>query len=469
MWDFDSELFARPAQRYTCFPTPVAFHNANADRDHRLGLAAIGADEPVSIYVHIPFCKRICTYCACNTGDANRSLALAAYLSRLHQEIELVARAINGRGRISRISFGGGSPNSIAPRQFTRLVCHMRDAFAPNHELDLSVGIDPRCMTAEFADALRSAGVRSASLGVPTFDIDIQLAIGRLQPFEKVERANSLLRDAGVSSLGLELLFGLPMQCEATLLSSLLASVTLHPDRLSLLGYVHLPQQRAHQRRIEASSLPNARARFAQFQAGHDWLVERGWIAIGYNEFAQSHDPIALAARQRRLRRNFHGFTDDRNEIVIGMGASAISRFQGALVQNERSNSKYCSTIGSGALAASRSIVTTPEIRLRGQIIELLLCQGEADIGRLPDHATVRDAMKPFEAAQLVKWSGRKLAFLPGAEAYAEQIAATLDPWSATLDQKRSARKRDPFAKRLVRSIPMRGDRIDSTNFNQAN
>lgn len=460
MWDFYPELFARPAARYTCFPTTTAFLSATADSDHRSGLAAIGNDEPASIYVHIPFCKRICTYCACNTGDANRPLALAAYLARLHQEIELVANALNGRSKIDHVTIGGGSPNAIAPHQFTRLVQHLRDAFALNDGPDISLGMDPRCLTAEFADALANAGVHRASLGVPTFDLEVQHAIGRLQSFENVERAVSLLRQAGVRSLGFELLYGLPLQGETTLIATLLASAALQPDRLSLIGYVHLPQQKARQRRIEATPLPSARSRFSQFRTAYDWLSQRGWMPIGFNEFAQGHDPIALAAKDRRLRRNFQGFTDDQSETIIGLGASAISRFRGALVQNERSSSRYGSIVGRGKLAATRGVKTPPDVRMRGRLIEELLCHGEAEIGRLPDCAAIREAMGPFEVARLVRWYGGKLAFLPGAEAYAEQIAATLDPWSAASAQRRASRNENLLTRRLARSIPKPGDRI---------
>ena len=432
MWSYHPELLATAVPRYTSYPTAAEFHDGVGEADQRAGLQAIGAEEQLSIYVHIPYCREICWYCGCNTGAANRRQRLANYLERLSQEIDLVAEWLEGRGQIVRIAFGGGSPNAIAADQFTALVRRLRSAFSKGTTPLLSVEVDPRGFDADFARALAEAQVTKASLGVQTFDPRVQAAIGRIQPLETIENAVALLREAGVTSLNFDLMYGLPSQGEVNLLESLEMSHDLGADRLAVFGYAHVPHLIPRQRRIDAASLPGPSERFHQAELAHDWLTDQGWIPVGFDHFAQDHDPLAVAARERRVRRNFQGFTDDSCETLIGLGASAISRFSGSLVQNERNSGRYGMKVGMGRLAGVRGIATPPAERLRGRLIEELLCQGSTDISNLPDRLPVRYNLRQFEYARLIHWSGWRLDLLPDALPYARSVAAALDPWRAS-------------------------------------
>jgi oxygen-independent coproporphyrinogen-3 oxidase len=429
MWRYHPDLLATPVPRYTSYPTAAEFHDRLGEADQRAGLEAIGADEQLSLYVHIPYCREICWYCGCNTGAANRTQRLANYLERLSQEIDLVAGCLDGRGRVVRIAFGGGSPNSIAPDQFTALVSQLKSSFPMGSTPLLSVEIDPRGFDAEFAGAMADAQVTRASLGVQTFDPRVQAAIGRIQPRESIESAVELLRGAGITSLNFDLMYGLPLQGEAELLESLELSHDLGADRLAVFGYAHVPHLIPRQRRIDASSLPGPSERFHQAGLANDWLTGRGWTPVGFDHFARSHDPLAAAAREGRVWRNFQGFTDDRCDTLIGLGASAISRFAGLLVQNERNSGRYGMKVGTGRLAAVRGIATPPVERLRGRLIEELLCQGSTDISDLPDRLPVRHKLREFEYARLIHWSGWRLDLLSDAPPYSRSIAAALDPW----------------------------------------
>ena len=432
MWPYYPKLLARLVPRYTSYPTAAEFHDGMGEADQRAGLEAVGGDEPISIYVHIPYCREICWYCGCNTGAANRTQRLAAYLERLSQEIDMVAGYLGGRGRVVRIAFGGGSPNAIAPDQFRMLVRRLKSTFPMAVAPLLSVEIDPRGFDAEFAAAMAGAGVTRASLGVQTFDPRVQAAIGRIQPFETIENAVRLLRDAGVTSLNFDLMYGLARQGEAELLDSLELSQDMGADRLAVFGYAHVPHLIPRQRQIDAASLPGPQERFHQAALAHDWLTGQGWTSVGFDHFARGHDPLAAAARERRVRRNFQGFTDDPCDVLIGLGASAISRFAGSLVQNERNSGRYGMKIGMGQLAAVRGIATPPGERQRGRIIEELLCQGSADIGELPDRLPVRYHLRGFEYARLIHWSGWRLNLLPEGLPYARSVAASLDPWRSS-------------------------------------
>ena len=429
MWTYHPGLLATPVPRYTSYPTAAEFHDGVGEQHQRLGLAAVTADEPLSLYVHIPYCREICWYCACNTGAANRTQRLAKYLDFLSGEIDLVAGALEGRGRVARIAFGGGSPNAIAPHQFTALLDHIRLAFGVANTPLISVEIDPRGFDAEFASALAAGRVTRASLGVQTFDPVVQAAIGRTQPAETIERAVQLLRGAGITSLNFDLMYGLPLQDETSLLDGLARSQAMGADRLAVFGYAHVPHLIPRQRQIDAAALPGAADRFAQAGVAHDWLTRQGWTSVGFDHFARPHDPLAAAAREQRVRRNFQGFTDDQCDTLIGLGASAISRFADCLVQNERNSGRYGMMIGAGRMAAVCGIETPAPERLRGRIIEAFLSHGSTDLAEFPDRVRVRAGLAEFELAGLVRWSGWQLYLRAEGLAYARSVASVMDAW----------------------------------------
>ena len=431
MWPYYPELLATPVPRYTSYPTAAEFHDGVGEAQQGVGLRGIRDDEPLSLYVHIPYCREICWYCGCNTGAANRAQRLANYLQRLSQEIELVAEMLEGRGSVVRIAFGGGSPNAIAPGQFEELVGRLRSAFSVRSGAILSVEIDPRGFDAGFATALARAGVSRASLGVQTFDSRVQAAIGRIQPRETIEQAVRLLREAGIASLNFDLMYGLPLQDEAVLSESIDLSHALGADRMAVFGYAHVPHLVPRQRQIDASLLPDPKARFDHARLAHDTLVGRGWIAVGFDHFARPEDPLAAAAREKRLRRNFQGFTDDNCERLIGLGASAISRFAECLVQNERNSGRYGMRVGTSRLAATRGIATPPQEIMRSHLIEHLLCHGLAHLHYVPDRRKIRRDLRPFEERGLISWNHWELSLPPEALPYARSVVAALDPWRA--------------------------------------
>jgi oxygen-independent coproporphyrinogen-3 oxidase len=431
MWPYYPELLATPVPRYTSYPTAAEFHEGIGEKEQRAGLRDVGGEEPISLYVHIPYCREICWYCGCNTGAANRVQRLANYLQRLSQEIELVAEMLEGRGRVVRLAFGGGSPNAIGPDQFDELVSRLRSAFAVSSDAILSVEIDARGFDAGFAAALARARVSRASLGVQTFDPRVQAAIGRVQPRQTIEQAVQLLREAGIASLNFDLMYGLPRQSEAALVESLKLSHEMGADRLAVFGYAHVPHLVPRQRRIVATTLPAAAERFHQAALAYDWLAEKCWVPVGFDHFAMPHDSLALAALAKRVRRNFQGFTDDSCEVLIGLGASAISRFPACLVQNERNSGRYGMKVGSSHLPAIRGIATPPGEVMRAHFIEHLLCHGTAQLRSLPERQSARDVLRPFEVRGLVSWNQWELRLEPGALPYARIIAAALDPWRA--------------------------------------
>lgn len=425
MWTYHPALLATPVPRYTSFPTAAEFAPGVTAGQARAALAATTCE--ISLYLHIPFCEKICWYCGCNTGAVNRRQRLTSYLDALHQEIALVAETLPPAARVTHLAFGGGSPNAIAPREFVRLM----DALVVGFRLAdpvISIELDPRTLSDEWGAVLAGIGVSRASLGVQTFASHLQAAIGRVQPLEMIERSVRLLRRAGVSSLNFDLMYGLPGQTRGDLLDTLTLSTRFGADRIALFGYAHVPHLIPRQRQIDATALPGPEERFAMAAVGYEHLVAAGYCPVGFDHFALPDDPLARAALAGRLRRNFQGFTDDQAPVLVGLGASAISSFPELLVQNEKNSGRYRMLLSQPELPVSLGVFRSADDRRRGKVIEGLLCNGWAEIG---SELAAQVDLQPFIEAGLCRFAGSTLMIASDGLPYARTIAARFDPYRA--------------------------------------
>ena len=424
-WIYYPDLLARPVPRYTSYPTAAEFVEESFELRQRISLASLTG--PVSIYLHIPYCEEICWYCGCNTGAANKRHRLTAYLEALHREIALVADMLDPSVHIEHIAFGGGSPNAVPPTEFVRLIDALVLAFRFVRPA-LSVELDPRTLTRDWLTAIRGIGVTRVSLGVQTLNPAVQEAIGRVQPIEMIERAVEGLRGAGVGSINFDLMYGLPHQDDAVLAETLAQSVAMGPNRIALFGYAHVPHMILRQRRIDGSDLPDQRGRFRMAAMGARQLIDAGYQAVGFDHFALPGDPLARAALNGTLRRNFQGFTEDSASVLIGLGASAISELPGLMVQNEKNPGRYRMLIGADQLAGRRGIETGPEDERRAALIEALLCKGAAKVDADLLNAA-RPRLEPFAKVGLVSLERGWLRLEAGAAPYARAIASVFDAY----------------------------------------
>ncbi|EQB18277.1 coproporphyrinogen III oxidase [Novosphingobium lindaniclasticum LE124] len=425
MWTYHPELLAIPVPRYTSFPTAAEFGDSLGPNAFIDALEQASGD--ISLYVHIPFCEKICWYCGCNTSVANRTGRVSGYLDALHREIGLVAERLPQGARVTRIAFGGGSPNGISPIDFVRLVDALALQFAADSPV-LSIELDPRTMRADWAAVIAAVGITRASLGVQTFAPQLQNAIGRVQPASMIEETTAMLRGAGVDSLNFDLMYGLPGQTMADLEDSLRRTASLGADRIALFGYAHVPHLIARQRKIDAHALPDAAQRFAMAARGHELLVDAGYVPIGFDHFAKPGDALAKAALSGTLRRNFQGFTEDQAPVLIGLGASSISGFPDLLVQNEKNTGRYRMMLSQDRLTASRGIRRRDEDRRRGAAIEALLCQGRARIEPILKEEAW-PFLQPYLDAGLCRSEGDDLVIVPQGLPYARSIAACFDSY----------------------------------------
>ena len=426
-WTYHPDLLATPVPRYTSYPTAAEFTDEVGRQQMDDALAGVSAEEPLSLYVHIPYCHEICWYCGCNTGAANKAQRLSGYLEGLHAEVDLLASRLQGRGKVRRIAFGGGSPNAITPEQFGELLARLRKSFSADHAL-LSIELDPRSLDGRWFETISGAKIGRASMGVQTLEPNVQKAIGRVQPLDLIRTATSELRRAGVRSLNFDLMYGLPGQGLAELDATLSAILDIRPERIALFGYAHVPHLIPRQRQIDTAALPDDQMRFAQAERGHQVLTSEGYLPIGFDHYALAHDPLAIAAAEGRLHRNFQGFTDDTAEVLIGLGASAISQFPALLVQNDKNAGRYRVIVSAGLHPAAHGIARTSSDRKRGRIIEPLLCDGEADIAEVLS-ADLLDRLGRFERHRLIEVTGSRLRLTEDGRPYARVIASLFDTY----------------------------------------
>ena len=432
-------LFDARVPRYTSYPTAPVFSTEVGAEVQAQALASLDPAEPVSVYVHIPFCERLCWFCACRTQGTRRLSPVEAYLGSVERELAHMAELLPRGMRMGRLHWGGGTPTILTPALIARLSDAVRAVFAPAPDFEFAVETDPTMIDAAKIEALRAAGMTRASIGVQDFDPRVQMAIGRHQPVETTRACVEALRAAGVTSLNLDLVYGLPHQTETTLATTLEAALQLAPDRIALFGYAHVPHMAKRQQLIDETALPGDEARHQLARQAARQFAGAGFDAIGIDHFARPADSLAEAARRGRLRRNFQGYTDDTCTTLIGIGASAVSRFPQGYVQNAAATMAYVERIGRFGLAGARGHVFSAEDRLRARAIEQLLCDFRTDDAAIrreigPDRGALRCAHLAVKArfGDLVELGDDGLAIRPEARPLARIIASAYDAYGDT-------------------------------------
>ena len=424
--------FDRNVPRYTSYPTAADFTAAVDDDCYRRWLSMIPESEAISLYVHIPFCESLCWFCGCHTTVTTRPEPVTGYLDLLIAEIDMLARALGAKRRVSHIHWGGGTPTILGAAGIARLADHLGARFTFSSDMQFAVEIDPRRVSRGAIAALAEVGVTRASLGVQDFDPVVQRLINRIQSFETTERVVNSLRAVGIDALNIDLLYGLPGQTEAGLLATVDATLALEPHRIALYGYAHVPWMKRHQNLIDADRLPSAAARQELFNAAMARFMGCGYEAIGLDHLARPSDPLAKAARDGTLRRNFQGYSTEPAAVVLGLGASAIGALPEGYVQNAARTADYRGAIAAGRLATARGIETTEEDRRLARVIETLMCRMEVDLNDLAGGAEdgFADALAelaPLEACGAVLRDGGRITVPPEARMLLRVVCAAFD------------------------------------------
>ena len=367
-------LFDARVPRYTSYPTAPHFAGDVGPEEFLTWVQDIPAGSSISLYLHVPFCRRLCWFCACRTQGTATLTPVLAYVQTLLAEIALLGHHLPKGVTLSRLHWGGGTPTLLPPDQI-RLLADAIFAVLPLAEgAEFSVEIDPNEVDAERLDALKAAGMNRASIGVQDFDPLIQDTIGRAQSYELTKEVIDQVRERGIPSLNADILYGLPHQTMARMTESVQKLLSLSPDRVALYGYAHVPWMSRRQQMIPSDAMPTPEERLALFEGASQLFDWDGYRAIGIDHFARPADGLAIAQATGRLRRNFQGYTDDTAPILIGLGASSISRFPQGFAQNVSGTSDYTKAIRAGQFPTHRGHAFRGEDTLRSRMIEALMC-----------------------------------------------------------------------------------------------
>lgn len=421
--------------RYTSYPTAPNFSAAVNAEVHAGWLASLPKNADLSLYLHVPFCVELCYYCGCNTHATRRREPIDRYVDDLIAEISLISK-ISAAKKLKRIHWGGGTPSIVGPAGLKRIVRALGSYFDASKLSEHAIELDPRRLDGELLKALAAIGINRANLGVQEFSAGVQKAIGRIQPFKIVETAVTELRQVGIQNIGFDLMYGLPKQTVEDIRESAALAARLKPDRVAIFGYAHVPWFKKQQTLIDAKSLPQAEERYLQSLAAHDAWVEEGYVPIGIDHYASPDDALTTASKLGALHRNFQGYTEDDSPVLIGLGATAISRFPMGYAQNHPAVTAYADQVRTGKLATVRGAALSGDDQLRAEIIERLMCNFWVDIDdlvvkhRLPTIFSRELSRLDLLAVQgIVRRSGRTIEITQSGKPFARIVASVFDKY----------------------------------------
>lgn len=443
----DAELVLRldrPGPRYTSYPTADRFTTSFGEAEYRAALArtdavAIGtgarvSDRPISVYVHMPHCARICGYCACNIIGTHSAKKRVAYVDLVLSELARVAPLVPARRTLGQFHFGGGTPNSYDLADLERLLGAVTDRFTPIPTAELAIEVDPRYATPAQVRALRAMGLNRISFGVQDVDPVVQRAIGRHQSAMMTREAIAMARAAGFPSLNIDLVYGLPQQTPESFERTLDLVAEERPDRIALFSFAYLPAAKKNQRGIDADTLPGATTKIGFLLAARERLMAVGYVPIGMDHFALPGDALARARSEGTLRRNFQGYTvapaglgGERLE-TLGFGLSAISDLGAAYVQTTKDIATYEATLSRGELPVERGIALTPEDVARRALIEAIMTRSCANPSELAIATDAdRERLAPLVAEGLAHLGPEGLSLTGLGELFPRLVAMAFD------------------------------------------
>ncbi len=373
LWDHNLiRKYNQSGPRYTSYPTALEF-NEVYNNDDFIMAAERYPTRPLSLYVHIPFCHKLCYFCACNKVITRHQHKADIYLDYLEKEIR-TRSALFSKRTVTQIHWGGGTPTYLTEEQSDRLISMLRSHFTISENAEISIEMDPRQIELSMLDHLRKIGFNRISMGVQDFNKEVQKAINREQDEQFIFDLMHHARELGFQSTNLDLIYGLPLQTLDSFMFTLQKVLELNPDRLSVFNYAHLPTRFAGQRKIKQEMLPSPETKLSILQNTIEFLTSSGYKFIGMDHFAKPDDELAIAQANGVLHRNFQGYTTQEECDLLGMGVSAISLLGDTYAQNQKELKSYYADIETRGIALNKGLVMTREDCLRRDVIKALIC-----------------------------------------------------------------------------------------------
>ena len=431
--------------RYTSYPTALAL---TTDFDRALIKTAINeSPDALSLYLHIPFCHKLCYYCGCNKVVTRHQHKADSYIDALAQEMAFYAPLLADK-QINQLHFGGGTPTFLTETQLSRLMGLIHSSFQINVDAEVSIEIDPRSCSDDKLRHLRTLGFNRVSFGVQDLDEKVQIAINRLQDTDLIRHQVQLSRELGFSSINLDLIYGLPFQHPASFTETVDEIIRLNPDRISLFSYAHLPERFAAQRKIANSSLPDAPLKLELMQLAIDRFVAAGYQFIGMDHFARPDDALALAQQAGKLQRNFQGYTTAGQDALLGLGVSSISQLSGVLWQNSKDLADYYAAINTGEMPVDRGFSLHADDKVRAALISQLICHFELDVDAFVQKwhidsfwqyfADALERLQPFMDDRLVEIVAGRIKVTDNGRLWVRSICACFDAYLSHSQQRYS-------------------------------
>ncbi|SDD16105.1 oxygen-independent coproporphyrinogen-3 oxidase [Algoriphagus faecimaris] len=375
--------YNKPTPRYTSYPTVPLWENNLLDEDWesllKKSFHLYGKSEGITLYIHLPFCESLCTYCGCNKRITKNHKVESPYIASLLAEWHKYLQLFDEKPKLAGIHLGGGTPTFFSPESLKFLLSKILIGADVMEEKEFSFEGHPNNTTIEHLQVLAELGFDRVSYGIQDFDLKVQQSIHRIQPVEKVREATENARRLGYSSINFDLIYGLPHQTLESLESTFKEVKSLSPDRIAFYSYAHVPSAFPAQKSFE-KHLPSEQEKRALYEYGKVKLLQMGYEEIGMDHFAKATDPLSLAKKDGKLHRNFMGYTTSPSKILIGLGASSISDIYLAYAQNEKSISEYEDIIGDSKWPIQRGHRLSEEDLIIKEIILQLICLGKASI-----------------------------------------------------------------------------------------
>ena len=371
--------FSKAGPRYTSYPTAVEFSSKFSYEDYLKNLAS--AQNEISLYVHLPFCRSACYFCGCNVIYTSKDESKSRYLDFLFKEIDLLKELINTKRKIIQLHFGGGTPTFFSASQLKELITKIKSVFVNfDKKAELSCEIDPRFLNEEQADVLSKEGFKRISFGVQDFDEKVQKEIHRIQPFELTKKAVDLVRSRGVESVNIDLIYGLPFQSLESFSKTLDKALLLNPDRLAIFNYAHVPWLKKNMRKFDENTLPHPAIKLQILEYCENFLLKNGYEMIGMDHFAKRDDELFKALKDGSLHRNFQGYTTKSGANLIGIGLTSIGEGKKYYAQNYKDMKSYEEAILNSRLPFERGIYLSDDDVLRKRVIMSLMSNFTLDI-----------------------------------------------------------------------------------------
>jgi oxygen-independent coproporphyrinogen III oxidase len=432
-----AKKYSAPVPRYTSYPTAPHF-GSFPDKDlYGSWLNGLDPEKPISLYLHVPFCHRMCWYCGCHTKISKQYEPIGEYANALRAEIRTLVKALPARMKVSHIHWGGGTPTTLSADDFKSIMALIDDHFDHTPNAERAIEIDPRTVDADKIKALAEAGINRASLGVQDFNLVVQKAINRVQSYEMTANVVDMLRENGITNINFDLMYGLPLQTTADVVRTIELSHELRPDRVALFGYAHVPWMKSHMKMINDEDLPDTNQRVAQATIAADNLTKLGYTQIGMDHFASPTDEMATALATQQVRRNFQGYTTDEADTLIGIGASSIGNLPQGYSQNVVAIADYKRQVLNNGFAVAKGIAITTDDRLRRDVIEKLMCDLTVDLAEVADRYDQPynffqpeiGQLKAFEKDGLVTLDGNRVTVSKDGRFLVRTICAVFDTY----------------------------------------